>query len=241
LLVQDWRGKSPNEILTNPPLNESTWHFFQARSWLDYATREDAPAAIHYAAFELRYGSEYLLFELLVLASESLSLHEYKQAIRDPQRMKKMLASPLRNYSKLADFSKVVVSVDSHAPPLHFWNLNDLFRYWGVASEFLHFLGGHSATYSRTDWAPKAIARLDSALNLVWSNITGTIGKALMRPSQMEPEVRQAWTEFKDGTLTKGDLILRLRIMQPGLQVRRGERGWRHRGRRILKIRTDRN
>jgi hypothetical protein len=62
--VGAWRGKSPKEILTNTPVDHSSWHFFQARSWLDYATRKDAPAAIHYAAFELRYGIEHLLFEL---------------------------------------------------------------------------------------------------------------------------------------------------------------------------------
>jgi hypothetical protein len=72
----NWCGKSPNEILRNPPLDHSSWHFFQARSWLDYATRENAPSAIHYAALELRYGVEYLVFELLLLASESLSLQE---------------------------------------------------------------------------------------------------------------------------------------------------------------------
>jgi hypothetical protein len=108
-----------------------------------------------------------------------------------------------------------------------------------VASEFLHFLGAHSVSYSQTDWTAKAIARLDSVLNPLWSAITGTIGNALIRPSQMQPEVRQAWIEFKDGTLTKDDLIRRLKIMRPALQMRRGEKGWRHRGRRILKVPTD--
>jgi hypothetical protein len=237
--VHDWRGKSPNEILTNCPLDRSSWHFFQARSWLDYATRENAPSAIYYAAFELRYGIEYLLFELLVFASESLSLREYEQAIGDPKQMKTMLASPARNYAKLAEFSKVVVSVDSHTPPVLIWNLNDLFRYWGMASEFLHFVGPHSVTYFRTDWTVKAIAKLDSVLTRLWSAITTTVGIALIRPSNMEPEVRQAWTEFKSGTLDKDDLIRRLKIMQPGLQARRGKTGWRFRGCRVIAVRTD--
>jgi hypothetical protein len=221
--VHDWQGKWPNEILTNRPLDRSSWHFFQARSWLDYATRENAPSAIHYAAFELRYGIEYLLFELLVFASESLSLREYEQAIGDPKQMKTMLASPARNYAKLAEFSKGVVSVDPHAPPVLIWNLNDLFRYWGWASEFLHFVGPHSVTYFRTDWTVKAIAKLDSALTRLWSAITNTVGIALIRPSNMEPEVRQAWTEFKSGALGKDDLIRRLKIMQPGLQAAGGK------------------
>jgi hypothetical protein len=238
--VHDWCGKSAKEILAHPPGDHSSWHFFQARSWLDYATRESAPSAIHYAAFELRYGIEYLLFELLVLTSESLSEREYGQAIGDPNQMKRLLMSPARNYDKLAEFTKVVVSVDAHAPPLCFWNLSDLFRHWGVASEFLHFLGPHPATYSETDWIGKAIARLDSTLTPIWNDITATVGCAMMRPSQMPLEVHQAWTEFKDGTLTKDDLARRLEIMQPALRMRRkGETGWQHRGRRILRIPKD--
>jgi hypothetical protein len=187
----------------------------------------------------LRYGIEYLVFELLVLASESLSLQEYRQAIGNPKQMKRMLASPARNYAKLAEFTKVVVSVDSHAPPLRFCNLNELFRYWGMASEFLHFVGAHSISYFRPDWTPKAIAKLDSVLNPLWSTVTETIGLALIRPSQMEPEVHQSWIEFKAGTLTKDDLFRRLKIMQPGLQARRGKTGWGFRGRRMLAIPND--
>ena len=238
--MDDWRGKSPNEILTKSPEDRSSWHFFQARSWLDYATRENAPSAIHYAAFELRYGLEYLLFELLLLASESLTLREYRKAIGNPKETKKMLKSPARDYVKLTEFTKIVVSVDSDAPPLQFWNLDDLFRHWGVASEFLHFLGPHSANYSEIDWTAKAIGRLDSVLSSIWSAMTDTIGNAMMRPSQMPPEVHQAWAEFKDGTLAKDDLTRRLMIMQPILRMRRkGETGWQHKGRRIWKIPKD--
>jgi hypothetical protein len=238
--VHDWRGKSANEIFANRRVDHSSWHFFQARSWLDYATREDAPSAIHYAAFELRYGIEYLLFELLVVTSESLSLEEYKQIIGNPQAMKKLLRSQPRNYSKLSEFAEVIVSVDPQAPPIHFWDLNDLFRYWGVASEYLHFVGAHSASYYRTDWTAKAIARLDSVLHPIWSAVTTTVGYGVMRPSQMPPEVHQAWTQFKDGTLAKDDLACRLMIMQPALRMRRkGETGWQHQGRRFFQIPTD--
>jgi hypothetical protein len=187
----------------------------------------------------LRYGIERLLFESLLLASESLTLREYRQAIRNPKRTKKMLESPVRDYTKLTEFTKIVVSLDSYAPPLHFWSLDDLFRYWGAASKFLHFAGPHAVSYSDVAWIAKAIARLDSVLNAVWTNITGTIGNPLMKPSQMPPEVRQAWAEFKDGALSKDDLIRRLKIMQPALQMRRGETGWQPRGRRILNIPTD--
>jgi hypothetical protein len=56
----------------------------------------------------------------------------------------------------------------------------------------------------------------------------------------MPPEVHQAWTEFKDGTLAKDDLARRLMIMQPALRMRRkGETGWQHRERRIWMIPKD--
>jgi hypothetical protein len=237
--VYDWQGKSPEDILENPPTDQYVWHIFQARSWLDYATRENAPSAIHYAALELRYGIEYLLFQLLVLISESLTEQEYKRAIGRPHEMKKMLASPIRNYAKLAEFTETIGSVDANAPPLQFWNLDDLFRDWGTASEYLHFCGPHVATYSQTAWVAKAIARLDSVLDRLWSALTSTVGIAAMRPSQMEPEVRKAWEEFKNDDLKRDDLFLRLKIMQPALRMRRGEQGWRFRGSRFLKIPKD--
>jgi hypothetical protein len=238
--MQDFRGISPSKILSRRPSDDSTWHFFQALSWLDYATRENAPSAIQYAALELRYGVEYLLFELLVLSSESVTLAEYQKAIgtHNAKQLKKMLDSPGRNYTKLAEFTKIVLSVDADAPKLQFWKIPDLFRYWAVASEFLHFHGPHSLTLLESNWAPKAIARLGSILGDVWSEVTQTIGKGLLKPSGMPAEVYQAWSEFAQGKLNHKDLALRLRIMQPGLQARRGKTGWQWRGRRTLKIRV---
>jgi hypothetical protein len=54
----NFTGRTPDEILNNVIVDSSSWHFFQALSWLDYAKRSQAPSAIHYAAFELRYGVE---------------------------------------------------------------------------------------------------------------------------------------------------------------------------------------
>ena len=72
--------------LAGPAMN-----FFQALSWLDNAKRSQVPSAIHYAAFELRYGIEYLLFELLVLANKNLTQVEYERCLGDPNEMKRCL------------------------------------------------------------------------------------------------------------------------------------------------------
>ena len=84
-VVDEFVDKSPNQILSYAPKNHSSRHFFHARSWVDYTKRASSPSAIHYAAFELRYGIEYLLFELLVLASESLTVKEYLDCLGDPK------------------------------------------------------------------------------------------------------------------------------------------------------------
>ena len=113
-------------------------------------------------------------------------------------------------------------------------------RHFSAGCQRCSHLGPHSVTYSETDWIAKAIARLASVLNPLWSAVTTTIGHAFIRPSQMPPEVHQAWTEFKDGTLAKEVLARRLMIIQPALRMRRkGETGWQHRGRRIWAIPKD--
>ena len=134
-------GRTANEILANEVLDHSSWHFFQAVSWLDFAKRTQRPAALHYAALDLRCGIEYLLFELLVLASRGLTEQEYRKCLADPKAMKKALRSSNLDCDKLAEFTRILLSLDRRAPELRFWKLDDLFRYWGTASELLHFVG----------------------------------------------------------------------------------------------------
>jgi len=75
-------GKDPNKILKTPIKYGSSWHFLQAESWLDFAIREQTPSSIYYAAIEIRYGIEFLFFEVLVLKCGHLTEEEYKNALR---------------------------------------------------------------------------------------------------------------------------------------------------------------
>ena len=213
-------GRSAEQILHNTIFDHSSWHFFQARSWLDYAQRTQLPSSIHYAAFELRYGIEYLLFELLVLANESLTHKEYEKCLGDPTKMKKMLGTLGTNYHRLAEFSEILFSLTPSQPKIRFWDIDQLFRYWGTASEYLHFVGAQTLTYRDVNWLIKAIAHLDEPLKKLWDVVTGTLGTGIMRPSKMQPEVRSAWIEFSNGRLAKDDLIIRMRLIQPILQAR---------------------
>ena len=124
----DPEGKSANEIVANLRMDHSSWHFFQSKSWLDLTKRTLLPGPLHYAALELRYGIEYLLFELLILTRKEISEEEYKKCLGDPSAMHKMLKEEGRPYKKLARFTEIAMSLDSNPLNLKYWDLLDLFR-----------------------------------------------------------------------------------------------------------------
>jgi len=214
----NFTGRSPNEILDTTVVNSSSWHFFQALSWLDYAKRSQAPSAIHYAAFDLRYGIEYILFELVTLTSENFTRAEYEKCLGDPGEMKKMMFANSPNYSRLCEFTKMALAIDSGGLNLRFWDIKELFRYWGIASSYLHFVG-----IKNMEWLIESIAELESVLNKIWNEVTAetqTLGVGLFRPAEMEPEVHDAWIEYLSNRLSNEDLHLRLKLMQPAIRAR---------------------
>jgi hypothetical protein len=200
------------------------WNFFQAVSWLDLAKRTQSAMALHYAAFHLRYGIEYLLFELLVLTKRGLTEQEYQKCLGDPKAMKKALRSSKPNYDKRAEFTRILHSLTPRAPKLHFWKLNDLFHCWGIASEFLHFVGAYSDTYASGAWIRERLARLEGALAPTWETSKTTSGLGLIREDDVEPEVRQAWLAFAAGTLKEEDLKTKMRDAMPILAKRAAQR-----------------
>ena len=213
-------GRSAEQILSNALIDHSSWHFFQAVSWIDLAKRTQRPSALHYAAIDLRYGIEYLLFELLVLTSRGLTEEEYRRCVGDPHALKKALQSSEVSYEKLAEFTRILMSLVPGSPKMRYWKLGELFKYWGISSELLHFVGAHSRTYGSTDWFIKSLARLEEVITPIWTASTTTLGFGLLSRDTMEPEVRQAWEEFSSGTLSEGDLKLRMQIIQPVLRER---------------------
>jgi hypothetical protein len=191
-------GRSADQILANvltDKYDHSSWHFFQARSWLDLAKRTENPSAIQYAAFELRYGTEYLLFELLVLKNHILNEKEYRRCIGDRGEMEKMLKHVGPNYPKLCRFTELVITTGAPSSSLKFryWNLKVIAEAFGIASEFLHFTGAHHQTHRSSDWCKSAVLRISEVLEPIWEAVTETLGSPLLNPETMEPEVRQAW------------------------------------------------
>jgi len=213
------------EIIENPLVDHSSWHFFQAMSWLDLAKRTQNPSLLHYSAFELRYGIEYLLFELLVLTNRGLSEADYKKCLGSASAMKKLLRANRDRYERLSSFTSILMDISgAETIKLQYWKLGELFEYWGKASELLHFVGAHSLTYCDVSWFVKALARLEETINKVWLPSISTLGFGMMKPDTMEPEVRQAWEEYNQGSLSEEDLKIRMTLIQPVLKERRRRR-----------------
>jgi hypothetical protein len=212
-------GKSADQILANPLKEHASWHFFQAASWLDFAKRLKNPSALQYAAMELRYGVEYQLYQLLVLSGMRTE-KQYQKCLGNPKAMKKMLESSDSKYEKHSDFTRILMSLVPNAPQMRYWSLTDLFKYWGIASEFLHFFGDHSRTNADREWLNKSVGRLEKVIFPIKEALTKTQAVGLINRSSMEPEVKQAWEEFSAGTLDEENLKLRMKIIQPILKAR---------------------
>ena len=219
--IMNPEGKSANQIIKSKRFDDYSWHILQAKSWLDLTKREQLPGTLHYAAIELRYGIEYLLFELLILAKDDLAESEYQKCLRKPDKMKKMLENAETPYKKLSQFSKIALKLTPNIPKLMFWDLNKLFLYWGIASEFLHFVGSQSKTYDSERWLIKSIARLEKPLEEIWQSVTQTAGIGLLRPKTMSPVTFEIWQDFCQGKIEEDSVEFRLKMVQPISRMQR--------------------
>lgn len=204
--MEDPTGKLADQILSNPLIDHYAWHFFQALSWLDLAKRTQKASALHYAAFELH-----------VLASGGLTKKEYQKCLGSPNKMKKMLHSEKVLYDRLFNFTHILMKLDSSSIQLRYWDLGELFSYWGKASESLHFVRAHSLTYKNNQWFVKTLARLESIINEIWSKNRGTIGVGVLRPEKMDHEVKLAWDAYSKGQLSHNELSMRMNLIGPTL------------------------
>ena len=214
-------GKTADQILDNPFVPMSTWHVFQALSWVDLAKRRQSASALLYAAIELRYGLEYLLFELLVIANPKLTESEYKECIGSPKKIRKLLETDGRIYAKRAEFTKILLSLESQPLKLRYWDLSEIFRYWGVASSYLHFWGSHNRTNQDLNWSIKGIAEIEKIAETIYSEAQQTLGVGFMSLEGMPPEVKIAWDEFVSDKLSAEDLRIRMKILRPILIKRK--------------------
>lgn len=211
----EFRGKTADQIISNKPLDNSSWHFLQAMSWIDLAKRSMMVGPLHYAAFELRYGIEYLLFQLLVMTRKELGESEYRKCLGDPKKMKQLLMNEGRPYQKLSRFTELANSLINNRPSLLYWDLSELFKYWGKASKYLHFVGAQIYTYRSEEWVISSIADLESIVEPIWKKTTQTLGVALYDPDRMQPQVKDIWLEYLNDKITDDTVLFRLDLIKP--------------------------
>lgn len=209
----EYKGRDANQILSNKLLPRSSWHFFQSKSWLDYSTRNMNYSSIQYAAFELRYGIEYLLFELLVLTKGDLTEMEYQKVLRKPDKMNKMLKANERPYEKLQTFSAIAISLDETLDinPLFDMKLSSIWKSWGVASEYLHFSGSYRDTFLSDNWKISSITKLEKEVN----KFLGVTNLALFRPETMNRNVRDIWQDYLEDIISEESVKFRLNLIKP--------------------------
>ena len=98
----------------------------------------------------------------------------------------KMLKDFERPYKKLARFTEISNSLILNKPKILYWDLSEILKFWGTASEFLHFLGTHNRTYDSEGWIVSSIARIEAIIDNIWSRVTGTEGVGLLNPDTMK-------------------------------------------------------
>lgn len=214
------KGKTAGQIVRRRYDTIHSTHIFKAVAWLDLAKREKDPDAIHHAAFQIRYGVEYLLFELLILSKGGLSEPEYLECVADRHRMEKLLKSQELSYEKLAEFTRIVAAMSPGMPKIKIHKLRELMRTWGDASRYLHFVGSHDKTYGSLPWIEKAIQELSEVVRPLWEASTMHVGFGLSKPDTMPPEVLKTWEDFRDGKIDDSGVRMRLEIARPILRRR---------------------
>jgi len=151
---------------------------------------------------------------------ENFSEKDYKKCLGDPAEMKKMIKRKEPNYQRKARFTQIIGEMQGAS--IKVCDLNDLFKKWGIASEFLHFLGVNELTIFNDDWYISAIARIEKELDQLWEAATNTEGIGIMSLEKMPQEVLTAWELYSEDKLSDEDLVTRLKLMQPVLQMRSG-------------------
>ncbi|MDZ7735171.1 MAG: hypothetical protein U5P41_02750 [Gammaproteobacteria bacterium] len=138
--------------------------------------------------------------------------------------LKKAIERVSPDYNKLQEFTQSVVSVEPRAPRLVAWNPAELMKAWGRVSEHLHWVGVRTETTEDSTWAKNTLDEMDTLLSSIWERMTsGQSG--ILHPSQMHPEVRDLWEEYKHGKINNKTVRFRLEYLRPQLRAKYAQQG----------------
>lgn len=216
----EYRGRLPEQIISENVYFDSVGYIYRALSWLDIAKRESNVCALQYAAQDARQAIEQLLFEEIVFSvGTELDRQEYEKCKGNSTKLYKIIKQLNPDYEKLAQFTQAIVSSDPHLPPLVTWDHKELMKHWGKVSNYLHWVGEPAETVESEGWITKGIAAVDAAATHIWvkkkSGYTG-----IMMPKNMQPEIRNCWERFRTGDLDISGVKLSAHIALPILRNR---------------------
>ena len=213
----NYKGRSPEKIISEKIYFDSVGYVYRALSWLDVAQRDNYnPCALQYAAHDTRQAIEQLLFEEIVLSvGTELDRKEYEKCKGNSTKLHKVIKRLNPDYEKLAEFTQAIVSVEPHEPKLVRWDHNLLMKHWGKVSKYLHWSGEPAETVESEDWITEGIAAVNAAAIYIWDkNRSGYTG--IMMPKGMQPEIKDCWERFRAG---KDDIDAVKRIAHIALPI----------------------
>ncbi|MBU4262649.1 MAG: hypothetical protein KKC76_12405 [Proteobacteria bacterium] len=209
----NFKNRSAHSIVTENIRNESSGYIYRALSWIDLAKREKSSPCFQYAAHDTRQGIEQLLFEELILSTgAALDRSEYLTCLGNSTKLHAIIKRLSPDREKLATFVKTLMSVVSPQLNIVVWDHNLLMRYWGRASNYLHWSGAIDETVDKWQWVVERIACIEEICMYIWVNQTEN-NTGTMHPCDMHPAVAALWERFKAGKIGVEEVKLSARLL----------------------------
>jgi hypothetical protein len=184
-------GQSPEQIIKERFIDDSAWHVMTSLRWTDYVERTEAPMALHYAAFHLRYAVEQLWLKIFSAARGALvSIQDYKRALKNATTLYKLIDSSTPDYKKFAEFDQMIQQLDSSVhPPAVVWDIARLKKIHGeCGSRLLHLQESSETGYMSSAWIADRRQFLNDSALWMW-NLMMTQGNIIVYyPDGLVPE-----------------------------------------------------
>ena len=120
---------------------------------------------------------------------------------------------------RLVSFTQAIVCFLPGTPRLIKWDHSVLLRHWGAVSIYTHWAGAPGETSDSAQWFVRGLGIIEGAATYLWQSMqSGYSG--IMMPDHMQPEIRQAWDDFRSGTIDLEGVRNRAHLALPMLSVR---------------------
>jgi hypothetical protein len=217
---------SIDDIVNGERDTTAGYHFRMARAWRLIGEKNNLHSPLAYSAFEFRCSIERYLFELLVLIRNRKPSKSDLSASANISTLRKTIyaaAGGKKEFERSLIFNSLY-SQGSGSPKNVWISLPDIAlmeRHWSRLSEYCHRQLQPQKTWKSmgNKWLLDGYRLLNQVEEYLWE-ITVSSRFGWVRPSTMEPEMRQALNDFVQGRITQATLETRLSIMGPIIAAR---------------------